>query len=90
MGKAVGDKIDKMDAQRNSRNRKIRFFLDKMKAEGEQQDSFAKLVRDLFVNILAIKDAFPKMIIARTKHDGMQHKGVEIVYIARWLVDSHN
>lgn len=73
MGKAVGDKIDKMDAQRNSRNRKIRFFLDKMKAEGEQQDSFAKLVKDLFVNILAIKDAFPKMIIARKKHDGMQH-----------------
>ena len=90
MGKAVGDKIDKMDAQRNSRNRKIRFFLDKMKAEGEQLDSFAKLVRDLFVNILAIKDAFPKMIIARTKHDAMQHEGVEIVDIARWLVDSHN
>lgn len=44
-----------------------------MKAEGEQQDSFAKLVKDLFVNILAIKDAFPKMIIARKKHDGMQH-----------------
>lgn len=54
VGKAVGDKIDKMDAQRNSRNRKIRFFLDKMKAEGEQQDSFAKLVKDLFVNKMAI------------------------------------
>lgn len=39
VGKAVGDRIDKMDAQRNSRNRKIKFFLDKMKAEGEQQDS---------------------------------------------------
>ena len=54
VGKAVGDKIDKMDAQRNSRNRKIRFFLDKMKAEGEQQDSFAKLVKDLFVNKMAL------------------------------------
>ena len=54
MGKAVGDKIDKMDAQRNSRNRKIKFFLDKMKAEGEQQDSFAKLVKDLFVNKMAL------------------------------------
>ena len=54
VGKAVGDKIDKMDAQRNSRNRKIKFFLDKMKAEGEQQDSFAKLVKDLFVNKMAI------------------------------------
>ena len=54
VGKAVGDKIDKMDAQRNSRNRKIKFFLDKMKAEGEQQDSFAKLVKDLFVNKMAL------------------------------------
>lgn len=50
-GKAVGDK---MDAQRNSRNRKIKFFLDKMKAEGEQQDSFAKLVKDLFINKMAL------------------------------------
>ena len=53
-GKAVGDKLDKMDAQRNSRNRKVKFFLDKMKAEGEQQDSFAKLVKDLFVNKMAL------------------------------------
>ena len=37
VGKAVGDKIDKMDAQRNSRNRKIKFFLDKMKAEGNSR-----------------------------------------------------
>ena len=54
VGKAVGDKLDKMDAKRNSRNRKIKFFLDKMKAEGEQQDSFAKLVKDLFINKMAL------------------------------------
>lgn len=54
VGKAVGDKLDKIDAKRNSRNRKIKFFLDKMKAEGEQQDSFAKLVKDLFVNKMAL------------------------------------
>ena len=53
VGKAVGDNLDKMDAKSNSRNRKIKFFLDKMKAEGEQQDSFAKLVKDLFVNKMA-------------------------------------
>lgn len=44
VGKAVGDKLDKMDVQRNSRNRKIKFFLDKMKAVGGQQDSFAKIM----------------------------------------------
>lgn len=52
--KAVGNKLDKMDAKRNSRNRKIKFFLDKMKAEGEQQDSVAKLIKDLFVNKMAL------------------------------------
>lgn len=62
VGKAVGDKIDKMDAQRNSRNRKIKFFLDKMKAEGEQQDSFAKLVKDLFVNKMAL--SIKKIMVA--------------------------
>jgi cell wall-associated NlpC family hydrolase len=49
--KASGDKLD---AQRNSHTRKIQFFFDKMKAEGEQQDSLAKLAKDLFVNRMAV------------------------------------
>ena len=40
--------------------------------------------------LMSIQDAFPKMIIARTKHDSMQHEGIEIVDIARWLVNSQN
>ena len=45
-------------------------------------------IAEAFSTFSPIKDAFPKMIIARTKHDAMQHEGVEIVDIARWIVDS--
>ena len=36
--------------------------------------------------LLRIRDAFPKILIARTKHEKSQYQGIEIIDIARWLI----
>lgn len=51
-----------------------------------REDTFKREVSSL----LSIKDAHPKLLIARTKHEESQYEGIRIIDIARWLFDSHN
>ena len=60
-GYAASVSIEVKDEKMTNRSRKIKFFLDKMKAQENQTDSVAKLVKDLIVRkaITWVKAAAP-------------------------------
>lgn len=39
--------------------------------------------------LLKINDAYPKMVITRTRHDAYQYEGVKIVDISDWLIENN-
>ena len=49
----------------------------------EDEKTFNREVNSL----LKIKDAYPKILIARTKHDNYLYEGIQIYDISRWLVE---
>ena len=48
--------------------------------------STAKTLKRELSPLLAIRDAYPKILIARTRHKACTNEGVQILDLPRWLL----
>lgn len=81
-GEAVAYKMDRQDMTNNVRSRKIKFFLDKMKAQDEQTDSLAKLVKDIFVQKGMFVAKYVAKLVLPPLEDGNTVTTVASAYVA--------
>lgn len=64
-GKVAGVAIEKKDMKVTNRNRKIKYFMDKMNSEEKQRDNLAKLAKDLITKRIktSLKTTGPILVI---------------------------
>ena len=79
----VGALYDKeIDFVAMKRNEKIYIQVSDNIGNDFENDTFKREVTPL----LQIKDAYPKILLANTKHDTYQYEGIQIINIGNWLV----